>query len=184
VLPIEATDALIQGDESVDVLRVLPDDPRVDRCTDVLDAREVLVDLVSVPDERAPEGLLVPLRRRERQMVVEVHDLRHVGVPDTFEDEVALRPEGRPDGALAPALETLGLHSRPDAGEVPMLEVHRHTVREDEVLGLLGRQAEKSHLMTVCLEGCNALQHPSIALDLIVDYDRDSHGSAFLHEGW
>src|SRR5690625_448465 len=60
VLPgIEVRDTLIQSDKPIHVAGIFADDSGVNYGPDILDACEVLVNLVSVPDDRTIERFLI-----------------------------------------------------------------------------------------------------------------------------
>src|SRR5699024_7876565 len=80
---------------------VLVDDSGVNYGPDVLDAREVLVNLVSVPDDWTVERFFILGGGGQCLMIMDVNYIRLERGPDFVENEVALSPEGGPDRTLS-----------------------------------------------------------------------------------
>src|SRR5699024_11291282 len=83
-----------------------------------LDAREVLVDLMGIPDDRAPEGVLVLRCCRERQMIVDVNDILLEARLHALEESFSLDPERGPDRARSPLLQAFLVDPGLDARQI------------------------------------------------------------------
>src|SRR5690625_598459 len=136
---------------------------------------------MGIPDDRAIKFLLVPEGRRERHVVMDVHDVRFEICLYVLKYRLALDSERGPDRAVPAFWQALSLDSWPDVGEVPVCEMHGYAIGEIESLRIFRCQSEQAHVVPLRLQGRCAFQDPCVVRDSVMHYGRYTDGASPLY---